>query len=367
MLTSLPVLLYHYTGKKKDPISVPPELFEAHLLAMTRAGYKGIGLDEATAYLLDGKPLPKKSVLITFDDGFLDNFLYAYPLLKEHGHKAVIFAAAGKIEERAPRPTLADVRAGDVSETELPKLDSENNVDSLGYRERRDPFFSWDEARVMEESGVISVAAHTMFHESVFLGPDFEDFFCPGPRRRTFDRVATPVVMGLPRFPKGPAMSNRAFLPSDEILTLAQSMVPQSLAEADAFFTDSKQVENLRRAMEAIPSNRRGRMETNTEYMERVRKELSDCKALLEKELGGSRTAIAWPWGAYNEDVLQIAREVGFRLFFTTAVGSNPPARTASHIHRFKAKAKPPGWLKSRLFIYSRPLLSKIYAVLRKL
>ncbi|WMW66140.1 polysaccharide deacetylase family protein [Nitratidesulfovibrio liaohensis] len=105
-LKSLPVLMYHYVSRKKNSIAVHPDTFETHCRAMRRAGWTGIGLAEAEAYLLGEAPLPPRSALITFDDGFLDNYVYAWPILKKYGHKGVIFAVAGKLEQGAPRPTL---------------------------------------------------------------------------------------------------------------------------------------------------------------------------------------------------------------------------------------------------------------------
>ena len=77
---------------------------------MAEHGWRGIGLDEAEAFLLEGAPLPPRSLLITFDDGYLDNYVYAWPILRKYGHKGVVFAVTDRMEaEKKRRPTLADV------------------------------------------------------------------------------------------------------------------------------------------------------------------------------------------------------------------------------------------------------------------
>ena len=86
---SLPVLMYHYISRYRGSIAVSPETFEAHCRGMAEAGWRGVGLDEAEAFFLEGAPLPARSALITFDDGFLDNYVYAWPILKKIGRAHV--------------------------------------------------------------------------------------------------------------------------------------------------------------------------------------------------------------------------------------------------------------------------------------
>ncbi len=60
--------------------------------------YEIISLDQLAQYIREKKSLPPKAVAITFDDGYLDNYLYAYPFLKAHHIPATIFLATGYIE-----------------------------------------------------------------------------------------------------------------------------------------------------------------------------------------------------------------------------------------------------------------------------
>ena len=107
---SLPVLMYHYVSRFPGAIAVSPEHFEDQCRGMAEHGWRGIGLDEAEAFLLKGAPLPPRSLLITFDDGYLDNYVYAWPILRKYGHKGVVFAVTERMEAgKKCRPTLADV------------------------------------------------------------------------------------------------------------------------------------------------------------------------------------------------------------------------------------------------------------------
>lgn len=139
---SLPVLMYHYVSRFPGAIAVSPEHFEDQCRGMAEHGWRGIGLDEAEGFLLKGAPLPPRSLLITFDDGYLDNYVYAWPILRKYGHKGVVFAVTERMEaEKKCRPTLADVWEG-LPSSSLPPVDAPMHDTPFGYQVRRDMFFS---------------------------------------------------------------------------------------------------------------------------------------------------------------------------------------------------------------------------------
>lgn len=249
---SLPVLMYHYVSRFPGAIAVSPEHFEDQCRGMAEHGWRGIGLDEAEGFLLKGAPLPPRSLLITFDDGYLDNYVYAWPILRKYGHKGVVFAVTERMEaEKKCRPTLADVWEG-LPPSSLPPVDAPMHDTPFGYQVRRDMFFSWEEARHMESSGVMVVAAHSARHLAVFAGPEWgpvnrhdrhqkpasaleaagQRFHVPGTRANTFNAVDFPEVWGLPRFKERPFLYSRAFIPSPDLVAAVQRLVPQEPAEA---------------------------------------------------------------------------------------------------------------------------------------
>jgi peptidoglycan/xylan/chitin deacetylase (PgdA/CDA1 family) len=71
--------------------------FEAHLQFLTRH-YRIITVSELVAALKSGAPLPRKSVFITFDDGYVGNYDVAFPLLKKYGARASFYIATSFIE-----------------------------------------------------------------------------------------------------------------------------------------------------------------------------------------------------------------------------------------------------------------------------
>lgn len=367
-MRSLPVLLYHSVADWDNPIAVPPALFEAHMASLRQWGWRGIGLDEALDILVNNRPVPARVCLITFDDGYLDNWVYAQPLLGAHGHRGIMFAVTAKIDaataaatNQSPAPTLADLRAGLVGPDHLPALDRPFANDALGFRQRQDRFCTWQECRAMEASGVMAVEAHSHRHRSVFTGPHWRHVFRPGPRKRTFDRMEASVPWGLPHFASGPALAHRAFLPSEELLRLVTELVPQGLADAAAWLALEAHRQLLTQRIQALGVEGLGRLESQAEFRARCQTELELCVASLRRELGRPPVALAWPWGPYADTAREVARELGLRLFCCTTVGPNFPGG-AGHVHRFVAKAKSPTWLRSRLLLYSHGPLASLYA-----
>ncbi|EPR42777.1 polysaccharide deacetylase [Desulfovibrio sp. X2] len=363
MTQSLPVLMYHYVAEPANPIAVHPAIFEEQMRLLSAAGFRGVSLEEAHAFLVRGERLPGRPCLITFDDGYLDNLVYAWPLLEKYGHKGVVFAVTERLAEGPLRPTLRDVWAGRIKASGLPPVNSPFTVDELGLEVRRDLFISREEARAAEASGVLRIEPHGHTHISVFHKPDFHTFFKPSRKKRTFDGIAGRIVWGLPRFAEAPGLATHAYLPSDALYELALREVPQDDREALEFFKDARNEERLKAKVLAVPQEHWGRYETDREYAERVARDLTASVATLREVLGRDPVSIAWPWGAYTNTAREIAQGLGIEMFFCTRAGANPPGAPLA-VHRFKARPKAGLWLRSRLEIYSRPWLARLYAVL---
>ena len=95
---SVPILMYHSVGPTNDsPWFVPAEAFRAHMGDLRREGFKAILPSDLVAHSKWGKPLPRKPVIVTFDDGYLCNLSVIEPILKEHGMRAVIYLITGSV------------------------------------------------------------------------------------------------------------------------------------------------------------------------------------------------------------------------------------------------------------------------------
>lgn len=102
---AIPVLMYHHllyedenTYIDNDSV-ITVESFIEQMKLLYENGYHTVTLAELEAFLLGELILPKKTVAITFDDGYLSNVAYAYPILKQYNFKASNFIISHKLKE----------------------------------------------------------------------------------------------------------------------------------------------------------------------------------------------------------------------------------------------------------------------------
>ena len=123
----VPILMYHQVTDKEG--ATTPEKFREDMTAIKDAGYTTVFYSELYDYVANKLPLPKKPVVVSFDDGYLDNYTNAYPILKELQMKAEISVIGGLVGAKQ----TAGVNA----------------------------HFTWGNAREMLSSGLIQIESHT--------------------------------------------------------------------------------------------------------------------------------------------------------------------------------------------------------------
>lgn len=96
----VPVLMYHSIGYEKDnPVRLPVVNLEKQMKYLKDNNYTTLSLDELYDYFENNKPIPEKSIVLTFDDGYLDNYTKLYPVLKKYGLKGTIFVITKAIDK----------------------------------------------------------------------------------------------------------------------------------------------------------------------------------------------------------------------------------------------------------------------------
>lgn len=90
---AVPILMYHSVldhAKRGEPYIVSTQLFREDMLYLRQNGYTSVFVSDLVDYVYRGTPLPQKPVVITFDDGFLNNLTTALPVLEELDFKATV-------------------------------------------------------------------------------------------------------------------------------------------------------------------------------------------------------------------------------------------------------------------------------------
>ena len=87
---TVPILSYHRFGDNKGRISVTREQFEQQMDYLADNGFHVVSLADAAAFLRGEKALPRKSVVLTIDDGYQSVYQIAFPVLAAHGYRATV-------------------------------------------------------------------------------------------------------------------------------------------------------------------------------------------------------------------------------------------------------------------------------------
>ena len=102
----VPILMYHYisvpppgSDRYRLSLSVTPENFDAQMAFLKQAGYHAVTLYDLHDVLAQGKALPDKPVVLTFDDGYTDAFTQAMPILLKYGFVGTFFVLTGPADQ----------------------------------------------------------------------------------------------------------------------------------------------------------------------------------------------------------------------------------------------------------------------------
>jgi peptidoglycan/xylan/chitin deacetylase (PgdA/CDA1 family) len=98
----VPIIMYHNVEPLVtfQPDTVSPANFKQQMEYLYHNGYQVIGLDALVAGIKAGKRFARKSVVLTFDDGYANNYTYAFPILRAYQFPAIIFISPDFIETK---------------------------------------------------------------------------------------------------------------------------------------------------------------------------------------------------------------------------------------------------------------------------
>jgi peptidoglycan/xylan/chitin deacetylase (PgdA/CDA1 family) len=197
---TIPILTYHQFGEDcRSPLCVPTHVFDLQMRYLKENGYRVVTPDELLAFLEYRQSLPKKSVLITMDDGYRSAYNIAYPILKKYGFTAIVFVY----------------------------------TDFVGVSSSA---ITWDQLREMKANG-FAVGSHTIIHSDLTKKKDGE---------------------------------------------------------------------------------------TEREFIARIKKELHGSKEIIDRKLAQDTYILSYPYGRYDQRVIEFTRLAGYKIAMSVTRGGNP-------------------------------------------
>lgn len=202
------ILMYHKVTTKHDPIgiSIDPHFFEMQMKYI-KDKYTPISLSKAVDYI-NGKIIDKNYIVVTFDDGYADNYAVAYPILEKYAVPATVFITSEAVEKGYTDWSIMDevILNTEKKEIDLTKYGLEkiilknkkNKFEAILYlRSRlkkvdhsirkqviqhltastevigRRIMLTWEEVSRLASSGLVTIGAHTISHPILSrLSPD---------------------------------------------------------------------------------------------------------------------------------------------------------------------------------------------------
>lgn len=278
----LPVVTFH---RVLDPSQQAPYLFDEGVvdsapdeferdIKMIGRYFTPVGIDDV-ARSMDGAPLPKNPILVTFDDGYKDNIEVAVPILKRHGVKAVFFIATQYLSQR--------------------RMFWWDRINYLLKRSKRDKI-------KLSYPNVVELPLATERDRTKAIGAALR-------------AVKSSVGLDLEQFLDG--LASAADVAWNE-------GIDRELADSVLMTWD--QVRELRRAGMDVQSHTRTHRVLQTLDAAQLRFELRGSKDDLESQLNEPISSISFPVGhrlKERADVREALVEAGYKLGFTNATGTH--------------------------------------------
>ena len=250
---SVPVLMYHHILPNNGFICSSIDNFTKQMNFLKNHGFYTLSSEEFYLYKQRKFTPPKKSVFITFDDGWRNNVVYAYPILKKLGLRATIFLVTGWVD-----------KASEKKEDFEPL--HHRDCKKIAPTNPNRVIMSWD--NVESCSDLFDFHSHTATHR---------DFY--------FNKLSW-------------------------------------------------------------------------------EEDLSQSRETIKQKLGFEDKHLCWPRGKFDENLTQIAQDIGYEILYTTKRGINIADNNLLHINRLAAK-KDDKWLKKNIMIFSNNLIGNLYAKIK--
>ena len=277
------ILIYHRVCPKKDEWSLEslnPESFETQMRYFAQ-NYEILSLDKLVQYLNSGKSFPEKAVAVTFDDGYKDNYLYAYPILRKYNIPATFFLTTGYIG------------GGEL--------------------------FWWDKvAYIIENTSIKKLNLTDLSAYS--LQSDIEK-----------NQAKSIIIERLKKLP-----DNKRNSIIKKLLDICQVGVPHDIGKN--LLLSWKEVKEMDTAGITFGAHSVNHPILINMPLEQSKNEIVQSKKDIEEKLGKDVTAFSYPCGVFNAEIVELVRKSGFTCAVSVYPGMPPklvsPKDSVYHLSR---------------------------------
>ncbi len=320
----IPVIYYHSVAEKKNPkwvrnnLTLELKYFLDLLYFLEHRKIQTLTIKEWYEINTYHQKLDRPSICITFDDGYLDNWIYVFPILQKFRMKATVFVSPEFVDKNtSPRKNLSDYWKGESSQNELK---------SLG-------FLNWEEMRIMEQSGLIDIQSHTQTHTKYYVSDELVEFHHPRihniyplcnqdptvkPYYMSNDHFEQLLPYGSPIFEQKSSIISRKVTINPEFNTVVVERLSKlGLLEQYDFQKYYSAIQEIYSSYKKADSLILSK-ESEHDYLIRLRQELAISKNIIEKEIEKEVRFLCWPHGDCDKLTHHEAIKVGY---FATSAG----------------------------------------------
>lgn len=283
-------LMYHNVFSKTSDGIISKDEFERHMEYIK--DMKTFKMEELESI---GYKLPENAILVTFDDGYRNNYTNAFPILKKYNIKATIFL----------------------------------NTKYIGTDTS---YLNWNEIQEMYESGLIDFQLHTHTHTPVIRKPQIKGFFQEDEgefvKREYFSifnlndekkDFRNFNFTGLPVFKIRSGIALRGMRIREDFLPKYEKIVKNSKFQSLSVKERKKYLNRL---------FFQNKSEFFQEYSEedfnrRVEFEIGENRRIIEEKLNKKAEYLAYPWGHGYEGDIKVLENLGIKGFIFTKEGKN--------------------------------------------
>ena len=292
-------LMYHSIDSEKNKGGIFVDEFEEHIKWIKDK--KTFKMEELKG--LDYK-LPKNSILITFDDGYKNNYTLAFPILKKYNMKATIFL-------------------------------------NTKFIEKDEAYLNWDEIREMYESGLIDFQLHTHSHQLTVKDIEVLAFYdnesSPYFKRESYslffdgnydEKKDAKKLNGLPVFKLRSKISIPGYKPKKNFVEKYRSIV-----ELQENKSEKEKKKFLNRLFKEKKDEFFDKI-SEEQFKETVKFEILENKKIISEKLGKIPDCLAYPWGHRYKGNRDDIKKLGVDVFITTRKGVNSLKLNKDWIYR---------------------------------